>query len=227
MFTWDFSDLHCGMPSNYSAFHRFLDEVDRQRPDLLIGNGDVLELVWYTFEHCMSWKPSRDAIDHLRDVASCVPTLLLPGNHDLDLWKYNRELSPIRIISTDSYTSDDGVLYIHGHQFDPVYKSTWAWINRLPFARKVAPCISERLYGTPYELKSQGRDESYGRLTGLIEAGVVLYGAPAIVFGHTHSECIRYRRDSWAANSGDFTDSCSTLKVIDGNPSMEWFKAVI
>ena len=223
MFTWSFSDLHAGMPSCYDAFHSFLDTAEADKPDLLIGVGDIIELIWGTFYDCVARRASRDALDHLKYMARTVPTILHPGNHDLDLWKYGIELAPLRVMQTDSLFYD-GVLYIHGHQFDPVYQGTWKWITQLPLADKIAPCISRRLYNTPYELKAQGRDESYGKLAGLIETMTLLHGAEKIVYGHTHSEHIRYTRHGWSANCGDFTDSASALKVVDGVPSMVWFK---
>lgn len=224
MFVWSFSDSHLGMPSCYDAFHNFLNTVETDKPDLLIGVGDIVELIWCTFYDCMDQIAPRDAIDHLKYVALNIHTILLPGNHDLDLWTYGRDLAPLVLLPGRSSYSCDGVLYIHGHQFDPVYQSTWKWITRLPLADKVAPCISRKLYGTPYEKKAQGWDESYRKLAGLIETMTLLHGAEKIVYGHTHSEHIRYTRHGWSANCGDFTDSASALKVVDGVPSMVWFK---
>jgi len=223
MFVWSFSDLHAGITASYGSFHSFLNEVERQHPDVLVGHGDIVELAWSSWGRNMAWQPARSAIEHLIYIASILPVELLPGNHDLDLIKYKADLKPI-IVSPCLTAQYDGVLYTHGHQFDPVYKSTWAWIMRLPLAHLVAPCIARSIYGTPYARILDGKDDSYMRLTAIIEADILLHtGDKPVVFGHTHSEFIRRRRNSFLANSGDLIDSCSTLKVIDGSPELVWF----
>lgn len=221
MLTYAFSDSHIGVTANYDKFHQFLDVVESEKPDRLIGVGDIIELVWTDFDNIMAWEPSRSAVNHLKQVAeSGVPTSITPGNHDRDILEYATELKPIEIRLQTLFW--DKLFYTHGHQFDPLEKGLWKWICKSPL-RYIAPGVYHGLYGSPYSLKQSGKDTSYSRLVGIIEAGMNLWlGSVSGVFGHTHSEFIRERRGQQIANCGDFVDSASFLIIKDGKVSLRW-----
>jgi UDP-2,3-diacylglucosamine pyrophosphatase LpxH len=220
MKVYAFSDVHIGKTANYDRFHRFLKTVQEAEPNWLIGCGDVFELVWgKNLEDIKGWDPAREAFEHLKSVAKSTKTVLIVGNHDRDLPKYQEELEPAEIFPCYSV---DGVCYLHGQDFDPVEKNVWRRILGTPL-KNYAPWLYNRIWGTPFELKRRGKDKSYSKLVGTIEANLQLWAkGKSMVFGHTHSEFIKYRRSQFIANTGDFYDSCSYLVITNGKPELYW-----
>ncbi len=220
MKVYAFSDVHIGTTANYDRFHKFLDMVQTEKPDWLIGCGDVFELVWEkNLDDILSWGPAREALEHLKSVAKSIKTVLIVGNHDRDLPKYREQLEPAEIRS--EYSADK-VHFVHGHDFDPVEKNIWRRILGTPL-KKCAPWLYHRIWGTPFELKKRGKDKNYSKLVGTIEANLQLWAdSRSVVFGHTHSEFVKYRKNQFIANAGDFYDSCSYLVISDGKPELHW-----
>jgi len=214
------SDMHIGTTANYTKLSRFLDLVEISKPDVLVGVGDNFELVWEeSLNHILQWQPAAKVVSKMQRIATYIPIMLIPGNHDWFLKTYQAQLYPIRVV--DAQMQFDNIIYMHGDQFDPTVR--WWWNPLQKIFKTFLPSLYTHIWGTPYELKSAGKDKDYRALVGAVESAYQVWlNGRSGVFGHTHSEFLKYRRSQWIANTGDMFDSCSYLTITDGKPEIGW-----
>lgn len=221
MYIIAYSDLHNGKTTDYSAFHAFCDRVEKLKPDMVVEVGDGDDLVWCgDFEGVLNFAPAKEAIERQKKIAAKIRWVKIKGNHNLDIAKYAEELAPIIVLESDRMTLE-GVVYLHGHQFDPVTLHCWSPWQKV--FHDLLPRLYQPLWGSPRQLKMAGDDISYSRLCGVIETNLMLWAdGRSVVYGHTHSEYVKVRKGQVVANCGDMYDSRSYLEVRDGVPRLAW-----
>ena len=220
-----YSDAHRGITVNYDKIMQFGEFVKNTKPDLVIGCGDNYTLDWIPWVEIISFQPSGRTIAQQIEIAEDIPWIEMLGNHNMRLEDYAADLSPVQVSPLETLEID-GVYYTHGSQFDPTIKYWWNPLERVFW--KWMPWLYPRLFGTPSVLRKSGRDISYSRLVGTVEANAQLWAEScnprkSLVFGHTHSEFIKFRDDHFIANCGDFVDSCTCIIVTDGAPEIKKF----
>jgi UDP-2,3-diacylglucosamine pyrophosphatase LpxH len=156
-----------------------------------------------------------------RDLATRIPTMLLPGNHDHVLEKYRdnpslaNPISPIKLIKP---FMEDNIWYCHGHEYDPSvqyipHQLMWLW-NHLP-QKKI----------TPGNLKINSITERYMMLVYLVQSRAIInlqnkvkkehQDCKGIVFGHTHLPLFQRSPElMFLLNDGDMRHS-STFTIED------------
>ena len=103
---FEFSDSHL-IGTRCPNTEALLDVVAEEKPDLLIGNGDVIDL-WVEPEAVIAENPTYKQLECLsRD----IPTVLVIGNHDFDDDALNRLFPMARVAF--SYQVD-GFWFEHG-----------------------------------------------------------------------------------------------------------------
>ena len=219
-----YSDAHRGITANYDKLHKFGDRVEIEKPDLVLGLGDNYTLDWIPWVQIISWQPSSRSIAQQKRIAHYIPWFEMLGNHDKKLADCEEDLYPVHVCKEQTITLD-GVTYTHGDQFDDTIKYWWSPLEKIFW--KWMPWLYPRLFGTPSVLKKKGHDVSYSKLVGAVEANAQLWAESgehdkSLVFGHTHSEFIKYRSLHFLANCGDFVDSCSYIVVTNGVPELRW-----
>jgi UDP-2,3-diacylglucosamine pyrophosphatase LpxH len=219
-----YSDAHRGITANYDKLMMFGQRVEIEKPDLVLGVGDNYTLDWIPWVDIISWQPSGRSIAQQQRIASYIPWIEMLGNHDSTLADHANELHPVHVCTQKTLTLD-GVTYTHGDQFDDAMKYCWSPLESIFWMWM--PWLYPKLFGTPSVLKKSGHDVNYSKLVGAIEARAQLFAESgeidkSLVFGHTHSEFIKYRSLHFIANCGDFIDSCSYIVVTDGVPELRW-----
>ncbi len=184
------SDLHIGHKNaQYDVMDRAIEYIDHnyETGDELWGLGDWFHLYENGFERCIGHPMAAK----IRELASRIPTRLLPGNHDFQLEKYRLDpaadnpVSPIQIVSP---FFSNGIWYCHGHEYDPSVKYLprpllWAW-NQISGtttpgnARRDA--VSSRFLAAVFLIQSRALIDlqEIARRTGEDVHGIVM--------GHTH-----------------------------------------
>ena len=138
------ADFHIGWKNaNYRNVHKILDLVEEQKDDieLLVLNGDIIDLLRCKYSEIRKNKTYNDAFLHLKRVTEIVETKYVCGNHCI--------LAPqivgddLNVDYCESYIHDN-ILFIHGHQFSYVQiYSVLAFITRhLNFIGKHINCGS-------------------------------------------------------------------------------------
>jgi len=219
-----YSDSHRGITANYDKLMLFGQRVETEKPDLVLGLGDNYTLDWVPWTKIVTWEPSGRSIAQQQRLARQVPWFEMLGNHNRKLADHADEIYPVHVCK-DQYITIDRVTYTHGDQFDDTIKYWWNPLEQIFW--KWMPWLYPKLFGTPSVLKKKGHDVSYSRLVGAVEAAAQLWAESgesdkSLVFGHTHSEFIKYRSLHFIANCGDFVDSCSYIVVTDGKPELKW-----
>ena len=225
------SDLHLGQSFALDPFSSFLHDLrKRVRPDLLILNGDIFELAWFKWSELESQVLFRDSLDELRDFASSIETVLIPGNHDPRNKLLPDKLLPIRIVSYDAQLGEvialDNIIFTHGHQFD-MTTHLWDSLLKLPI-RTLLPPLYLKLYGTPYQLKSAQKEKDYHELAFWVTGRAALHAVRAgkyLIFGHTHLPLqIELESGLKVINCGDWRDSLSFVEVQDREIKLKFWR---
>lgn len=91
------SDLHFGPPFVSSVAEALLEYIPALQPDVIVISGDLTQRA-----RREQFQQARDFINRLPD----VPRLIIPGNHDVPLWRvFERIVSPLALYS--EYISAD------------------------------------------------------------------------------------------------------------------------
>ena len=113
-------DLHIGYKkTNYKNVHRILDLIEDQKDDIdiLILNGDIIDLLRCKYSNIRKNEVYNEAFLHLKNVTETVKTIYIIGNHCI--------LAP-EIVGDDlnvEYRNSfihDNILFMHGHQFSKI-----------------------------------------------------------------------------------------------------------
>ena len=140
------ADLHIGFKkSDYDAIHRTLNLIEKQKDEieLLILNGDSVDLWRCPYKKIRKNPIYNNAFEHLQRVANIVRTVYVRGNHDALAHKIigndlNVEYKRIFI--------HENICYLHGDQFVVMQvESLFAFItNRCNFISKHISNLFER-----------------------------------------------------------------------------------
>ena len=214
------SDLHIGhKDAQYDVMDEAIAYIKKEAHpgDEIRGLGDWFHMYENGFDKCLNHPMTQK----FRDLATQIPTKLLPGNHDHALEKYldnpsmANPLSPITLIKP---FMEDGIWYCHGHEYDPSvqyipHRLMWLW-NHLP-QRKI----------TPGNLRPNSMTEHYIMLVYLVQTRAIIHlqnkvkqdhkECKGIVFGHTHLPLYQRSPDLlFVLNDGDMRHS-ATFTVED------------
>ncbi len=77
------SDVHFGPPHLREASDGLLSLVERRRPDLVVISGDLTQRA-----KPGQFRQARDLVDRLETPPLAVPTLAVPGNHDVPMYRF-------------------------------------------------------------------------------------------------------------------------------------------
>lgn len=113
----EFSDSHLGKEqSNKSNMGRLLDMVAREKPDLLIGNGDIVDL-WRAKEEEIEKNP---LVRRLKELSGKMETVFIVGNHDFNHEALGRFFPNANKIALSFCV--EGFWFEHGHLKDFVWQ---------------------------------------------------------------------------------------------------------
>lgn len=110
-------DLHIGWKNAcYNKIHKMLDLIEKNKDeiDVLILNGDIVDLLRCKYEDIKKNETYNNAFEHLQEVTNVIQTEYCVGNHDI--------LAP-EIVGKDLNTRYhesfiyDNIIFMHGHQF--------------------------------------------------------------------------------------------------------------
>jgi len=206
-----FSDIH--IPFTSQDFLPFMDKiVSDPSIDLVVGVGDILDMVRCNIEDILGSKIGVMLLLGLKRLILKKKTRFVPGNHDPELGKTLTALLGIDIAAEDFIL--DGFQFTHGYQFDPLCSwAPWKWL------KKVAPFF----FRTPRDWKERNREKwqekvgvIYGKVYSYLEKRTDLRG---VVMGHTHYPSIHYLETSQVVfDCGDGLDSesCLFLDTVSG-----------
>jgi len=206
-----FSDIH--IPYTSQNFPLFVDKIiNDPNIDLVVGAGDILDMVRCTIEDILGSKIGVTLLLGLKRLILKKKTRFVPGNHDPELGKTLTALLGVDVVTKDFVL--DGFQFTHGYQFDPLCRwAPWKWL------KKVAPFF----YRTPRDWKERNREKwqekvgmIYGKVYSYLEKRTDLRG---VVMGHTHYPSIHYLETSQVVfDCGDGLDSesCLFLDTVSG-----------
>ena len=193
-----FSDLHPGdgtAADNFGINHSVLvlNKIFefRMQGFIVILNGDILELMQFTFSQIASHYPNLISI--LKRIGYVI------GNHDKDVRKY------LSINVMEEYTFGSNILVYHGHQDDKSMNpwivrtalKAWAVIERL-LGRKISTEVQDTPI-SPNDPHYKGDKSEYIR-NAFKRAKLRNY--KIVVIGHTHEPGIFKRDDITVINTG-------------------------
>lgn len=227
MFILEASDAHIGQihsrftrEPNYTFVNKFLDLIEKEKPDKVVLNGDWNDPMCRKLEEIVNEEPSKSAHLHTLHVSELLGSnlIIVIGNHDPDDNMY-KMLYPKATVVSEFLC--DGVFYRHGHQHDlgqGIADKVFGWFYRyLPFWLKVL------VKPTPAQQLAKGKTAQYNMHCALILDQAYLYQeANKIaggIIGHTH----RAHRDvgeppgkPWVVDGGSIGFFGTYARVIDG-----------
>ncbi len=225
---FEFSDSHL-KKTRCPNTEALLDIAAQEPPDLLIGNGDVIDL-WAEKEETIAGNPTVKKLEFL---SREIPLLLILGNHDFD-GDTLEKLFPNATIAFNYYT--DGFWFEHGHLKD-VFWQGWPILRPIFDARpEWAHWIFHHLYQPWREkfdlnpanqkLKASSIDFVYRQHSRNIWYRALSFAdwkkvQKGIVIGHDHvfgSWVPEYRPQLW--DGGSIRDDGTYLKITDGIPEV-------
>ena len=206
------SDFHIGYKSsNYTKIKEFFEMVIKNADELVLC-GDVFDLWRCPVEVIKTREPMKSSYEALIATAKEVPTTLIWGNHDYNLWK--KVKIPIRV--TDSFVSNN-IYYCHGWRFDLRQR-----IGRLLYGRLVdqSPHLYQRLFKTPFQLKTKEDEYSMQSRKTHEKAREFIKeeGIDYLIMGHTHDPI---GNDGKLFDCGDMIDSLTYVIIENGKPRLE------
>ena len=113
-------DLHIGYKkTNYNNVHRILDRIEDQKDDIdiLILNGDIIDLLRCKYSNIMENEVYNKAFLHLKKVTEMLKTIYITGNHCI--MAPDIVGSDLNVEYCESFIYDN-ILFIHGHQFSKI-----------------------------------------------------------------------------------------------------------
>ena len=225
----EFSDSHL-VGNTSPKMEALLDVVAQDPPDMLVGNGDIVDL-WVEREDVIAESPT---VKRLEELTRDVPTVMIIGNHDFDVDAIER-MFPFADVTFNMYA--DGFWFEHGHLRDviwqgwpiirPIFDTHPEW-SHLIFRYLYQPW-RERLDLNPGNQKE--REERFQRVfrmhTRAIWLNAVSFADRAqaergIVIGHTHASSswvTEFQPALWDA--GSIRDDGTYLVIEDGVPALQ------
>ena len=183
--------------------------------DLIIGNGDLFDLMEYHWKNFVNCK----AVQQLKEELEGKKFIYVVGNHDPAKYVKRVIVEPnIQIVSRNFRVSLDNRTYhfTHGHQ----WAIDWSWLRKFSdILIVVAPPMYHWWLNkvTPRKLKEKEEREKYNRITGLIHSGASQFAEQndiVVVIGHTHKP---WFAGDWESSlmydDGDMLDSQTYLRI--------------
>ena len=205
------SDFHIGYEhANYPKIKEFLELVDENADELILC-GDILDLWRCPIEKIRTTEPLKSTYEALLSTALEVPTTIIWGNHDYQLWKKVR--IPIRV--TDDFVSNN-IYYCHGWKFDLGQRAgQWAYkwlVHQFPY-------LYQKFFKHTFEIQTDAEKyKLYSMMTHQIARNFIeTYEIDYLIMGHTHDPL----EDDKLFDCGDMVDSLSYVIVDNGKPKLE------
>ena len=205
------SDFHIGYEhANYPKIKEFLELVDENADELILC-GDILDLWRCPIEKIRTTEPLKSTYEALLSTALEVPTTIIWGNHDYQLWKKVR--IPIRV--TDDFVSNN-IYYCHGWKFDLGQRAgQWAYkwlVHQFPY-------LYQKFFKHTFEIQTDAEKyKLYSMMTHQIARNFIeTYEIDYLIMGHTHDPLEDYK----LFDCGDMVDSLSYVIVDNGKPKLE------
>lgn len=201
------SDWHLGYEhTNYPKIKEILELVQTDA-DQLILCGDIYDLWRCEINEITTQEPMKSCHETLVETTQKVPTTIVWGNHDYDLWKKTK-LFNVR----DDFVQD-GIYFAHGWRWDAEQRfgyPLYGWLVEL------FPYIYQRFFKTPFEIIDN--KDQYTKQIDLICKSARRFiekkGYKYLVFGHTHFPMLEGK----LVNCGDFINDASYVIIVDGTP---------
>jgi len=210
------SDVHISMTDR-----RWLDWVDYALnvAGKIVLVGDTVDSVRFKKEDLFNSNPGIVLLAALRRLIESGKCFLVCGNHDPELSNTVKELFGIEVETWKELRIGD-VLFVHGHQFDPI-------LRYLPWRlfEKVVP----RFVKPPSFWKCRNRQKWYKRV-GLIYSNVYDYlennkFIKLIVIGHTHYASYHMiETGQKLADCGDWVDSKTWLEICGTDVEIKFWR---
>jgi len=232
MIKYQFSDSHVSARVKPELMNLLL-EVQVEKPDYLIGAGDVFEAARWGWKELVKMDGFLELSAQLSLVATKTNTtvILIEGNHDFDLYKHSQYFSNCIIKRKNFVTGND--YHTHGWQefdysFGWIEKNLYGWL--FPFFPKwqyLYDKYAARVMQNP-GIENMRGSETYWRFVNTVHARAMDFAIQdnvKVIFGHTHEPEIRHFPNEvggWVtANCGDFMDS-NTALIIEDDIIRQW-----
>jgi len=211
------SDWHCRPQGLRKPVKQFIRKA-RVDADLIVGDGDLFDLMEYPWEEFVNCKAVQEFDEELEGKRF----IYVAGNHDPA--KYIRKIIAIpnvEIMHREFRANLDETTYhfTHGHQWG----FWWSWLHHLSdMLIVVAPCIYHWWLNTksPRRARERGEREKYNLLTGRVHSRASQFAEQnniIVVIGHTHKPWVA---GDWQSrimyDDGDMLDSRTYLRIEDG-----------
>lgn len=230
------SDTHLGSKhSKTKELLKFLQLIDKDRPDYLYLVGDIIDGWKIRYDWC--WNHDCNLI--LRKIFSMMKhgtkVIYITGNHDEFLRGFvDIEFSDITIVDEIIHISPDGksILVIHGDKFDTIircamkhtkficYLGDWLY-NRLIDMNYIVNYI-RKLFGFPYwsaskfvKHKFKNAVKYIGGFEDVLSNYAKKKKCVGVICGHIHTPDIKSIDDIMYYNCGDFVESLTALIEYD------------
>lgn len=212
MKTYIASDLHIGYErSNYSKIKEFFKLVKKDA-DRLILCGDIFDLWRCSPDIIKGCEPFKSTYKLLLDVGSKIPTTIIFGNHDYNLYK---KLDMGWIDIKDDFI-ENNIFFCHGWRFDLQQRKAskyYYWIVQY------FPYLYQLFFKTPLKIiKKEDQIYNNSKIYDKVNKFRIKYLYKYIVMGHTHNPMINNR----IVDCGDFIDSCSYVIMDDDEITLHY-----
>lgn len=206
------SDLHIGHVQTRTAeIHQFL-ETAADRADILVLNGDILDLWRMRYSKIKS--TYSFTLDHIKEISEKMPVVWILGNHDYGTPKYEFPNVLFKREITIGNTH-----FEHGHRFD-AEQVRYMWGYK--YIEALFPPIHQMLFKSPaksieqkaksQKLSMHSRARAYGAVNNV-----------NVVVGHSHQPQQNLIYGSkWVVDCGDFLHSLTYAEIIDDVPLLRW-----
>lgn len=211
-----YSDLHLKPGQKNYPFHDFLDIVEHEKPDLVVGVGDNHETAWFDIVSIMTERHSAEIMERKKKIAANTEWWEMPGNHNPDVEAYENLIWPIR--TTAPCVEVEGIRFEHGHR-DDITAAWWNFWVKQPWVKEHLPWLYMRLFGSPREWKEKDQAK-WSKLVALYYnlrfEQTAMDEKVNLIFGHTHQPYVKTMQNGiQVGNCGDFCDSYSFIEVTD------------
>jgi len=236
------SDIHYKFAPRDSDDHRNLEIILRflttaldEHYDLLILNGDIFDL-WFDWKRTIikQYFPLLKRLADFREQGCRL--VYVSGNHDFWFNDFFTKYLGAEIVQTRYELEADGKkilvthgdLYTHNDRFYRIFRR----IIRLPLMKRIFAMIHPdwalKLGATISSIsrqRSQNGNIYLPKIAGLEQyAQRQFLRYDYVIMGHCHEPCLINYPDGVYANSGDWVNHYSYIKVIDGNIGLYRFE---
>jgi len=204
------SDFHIGFNNtNYPKIQEFLELVKKDADELVLC-GDIFDLWRCPVDRILNRDPMKTAYETLLSTIKDIPTTIIWGNHDYNLWK--KMALPVKV--TDSFFSNN-IYFCHGWEFDIRQK-----VGQVFYGSIVrSPRLCKTIFKAPFKLKiMEIEHRRHSKKTHeKAQEFIKNQGFNYMIMGHTHVPISEDR----LFDCGDMIDHFTYVVIKNGKPTLK------